>query len=260
MFNPLIWLLVVAGLVAGMLGLLEAGRWIGVRRLAADPEGARVGVGAVEGAMFALMGLLIAFTFSGAAARLDERRRLIVEETNAIGTAYLRVDLLPENAQPALRSAFRRYLDSRLEIYRKVPDMEAVQAELAKSAALQKEIWTLATQAAKRSDALPQASILLLPALNQMIDITTTRMMATRIHPPAIVFVMLAASALVSSLLAGYAMAGAKRRHWLHVWAFAAVIALTLYVIVDLEFPRIGWIRVDSFDQALIDLRASMGD
>jgi hypothetical protein len=88
-------LLTTLALFLGMLLLLETGRRLGVRRLASDPEGARAGTGTVEGAVFALLGLLVAFTFSGAASRFDQRRDLIVEETNDIGTAYLRLDLLP---------------------------------------------------------------------------------------------------------------------------------------------------------------------
>ena len=101
----------------------------------------------MDGAVFALLGLLVAFTFSGAASRFDARRHLIVEETNAIGTAYLRLDLLPASAQPALRDLFRRYLDSRLEVYRKLPDLDAAKAELARSTQLQGEIWSQAVAA-----------------------------------------------------------------------------------------------------------------
>src|SRR6185436_2599128 len=112
-----------------------------------DSEGARQGFGVVDGAVFGLLGLLIAFTFSGAAARFDERRQLIIEEANDIGTAYLRIDLLPESAQSRLRELFRQYLDSRLETYRKLPDLEAAKAELARSIKLQNEIWTAAIAA-----------------------------------------------------------------------------------------------------------------
>src|SRR5216117_2664330 len=110
-----------ASLFLSMLLCLEIGRRLGIRRLARDPEGAMAGLGAVEGAVFGLYGLLIAFTFSGAPARLDTRRQLIAEEANAIGTAYLRLDLLPTDSQPALRALFRNYLDSRLEIFRRLP-------------------------------------------------------------------------------------------------------------------------------------------
>ncbi len=114
--------LIAVALFIAMLLLLEVGRRVGNKRLASDPEGARAGTGAVEGAVFALLGLLIAFTFSGAASRFDARRDLVVQESNAIGTAYLRLDLLPANAQPAMRERFRQYLDARLDIYHKLPD------------------------------------------------------------------------------------------------------------------------------------------
>ena len=91
--------------------------------MAGDPVGARAGAGVVDGAVFGLLGLLVAFTFSGAATRFDARRQLVVEEANAIGAAYLRLDVLPAAAQPALRARFREYLDSRLAAYRAVPDM-----------------------------------------------------------------------------------------------------------------------------------------
>ncbi len=251
-------LLITLVLFFGMLLLLEAGRRIGNYRLANDAEGARAGTGTIEGAVFALLGLLIAFTFSGAASRFDERRNLIIEETNAIGTAYLRLNLLPASAQPALRDLFQRYVDSRLETYRKLPDVEAAKAELAHSTQLQGEIWNQAVAAGRLEGAPPPATMLLLPALNDMIDITTTRLMAAKMHPPAAIFAMLFGLALVSALLAGYGMAGGRSRNWLHMIGFATVMAVTIYVIIDIEYPRLGLIRVDVFDQALTDLRASM--
>jgi hypothetical protein len=243
--------LIGVGLFLGILALLELGRRIG---LGAQEEGARAGIGAVEGAAFGLMGLLIAFTFSGAASRFDARRELIVQEANAIGTAWLRLDLLSESAQPALRDAFRGYLDSRLATYAKLPDVEAARAEVEHSEALQREIWSTAATACHGS---PSACSLLLPALNDMIDIHTTRTMATENHPPLIIFALLVLLALACSLLAGYAMAGPGRR-LLHMLGFATIIAFSVYVILDLEYPRIGWIRIDTTDRVLRDLRASM--
>jgi hypothetical protein len=246
------------GLFFSMLLLLDIGRRVGVRRLASDPEGARTGTGTVDGAVFALLGLLIAFTFSGAASRFDARRALIVEEANNIGTAYLRLDLLPASAQPALRDSFRRYVESRLEVYRKLPDLEAVKVELARSTQLQGDIWSQAVAAGRLEGAPPAATILLLPALNQMIDITITRTMATQMHPPVVIFVLLFGLALASALLAGYGMAGGKSRNWIHMLGFAAVMAVATNVTLDIEYPRLGLIRVDAFDQVLVDVRDSM--
>jgi hypothetical protein len=248
-------LLFAVGLFAGMLAMQEAGWRLGARRLGMDPEGSRAGLGAVEGAVFALMGLLVAFSFSGAASRFDARRHLIVEEANAIGTAYLRLDLLPADAQPKLRDLFRRYLDERLEVYRKMPDISAAKEALARSTVLQGEIWSGAVEATR---AEPQARILLLPALNAMIDITTTRTAAFQIHPPVVIFAMLGLVALACSLLAGHAMAGLKRRSLVHSLGFTIILTLTVYVILDLEFPRVGMIRVDAMDKILADVRQSM--
>jgi hypothetical protein len=246
------------GLFVGMLILFEIGRRIGSRRMRKDAEGAQAGVGAIEGAVFGLLGLLIAFTFSGAAARFDTRRQLVVEETNAIGTAYLRLDMLLTDAQPALRENFRRYVDTRLEVYRKLPDIAAAKEDLAKATKLQGEIWCQAIAAVRAEGAPSQAAVVLLPALNAMIDITTTRTMTSYLHPPPVIFALLFGLALVASLLAGYGMAGSKARSWLHMLGFAVAMAVSVYVILDLEFPRLGFIRVDAFDQALVELRKSM--
>jgi hypothetical protein len=248
--------LLAGSLFFGMLILIEVGRRIGVRRLAEDTEGARAGFGTIEGAVFALLGLLLAFTVSGAGARFDARRHLIVEETNAIGTAYLRLDMLPSAAQPGLRENFRRYVDARLEVYRK--DVGAATDELARGAKLQGEIWRQAVSSIRADGAPPQAAMLLLPALNAMIDITTTRTMAAQMHPPIIIFVLLVALTLVSALLSGYTMAGNNSRSWLHILCFAFIISVTVYVILDLEYPRIGLIREAAFDQALVELRETM--
>ena len=245
-------------LFLGMLICLEIGRRLGIHRLAKDPHGAMSGLSVVEGAVFGLYGLLLAFTFSGAPARFDTRRQLIAEEANSIGTAYLRLDLLSPESQPALRDRFRKYLDSRLEVYRKFPDIEAVKAELSKSAKLQMDIWVQAVAATPLQGSHPGAAVLLLPALNQMIDITTTRTMAARIHPPRMVFALLFLLALDCSLLAGYGMAGSKQRSWLHIIAFVVITVISVYVVLEIEYPRTGSIRLDAYDQVLVELRESM--
>jgi hypothetical protein len=241
----------------GMLVLLEAGVRLGVRQLAIDPETVKSRGGAVEGAVFGLMGLLIAFTFSGAASRFDVRRALVVEEANDIGTAWLRLDLLPVTAQPALREKFRQYTDARLAFYRKLPDIKSAKVELARSKALQNEIWKDAIVACRDSGSSP-ATMLLLPALNQMIDVTTTRTVAARTHAPLVIYAMLGLLVLAGSLLAGHGLATSKTRDWFHASAFALILALAIYVILDFEFPRLGLIRLDAYDQVMVDVREDM--
>ena len=244
------------GMFIGMLLMIELGRWLGASRRAPLTEGGSAGVRAVEAAVFALLGLLIAFAFQGAAARFDDRRALIVQEANNIGTAWLRIDLLPAGAQPEMRQLFRQYLDSRLATYRRGQDLATVRAELEHSVRLQGEIWKSALAAEK--EVSQKVVVGFLPTLNAMFDIVTTRTMAVKVHPPAIVLFMLAFLALAAALFAGHGMSGSKVRSWIHIAGFAAVLSITVYVILDLEFPRLGMIRVDSFDQVLVDLRQSM--
>ncbi|MBF0527807.1 MAG: DUF4239 domain-containing protein [Deltaproteobacteria bacterium] len=246
------------GLLLGMVILMEVGRRIGIGRLRRDPENLSKGTGMLEGAVFGLLGLLIAFTFSGAASRFENRLHLVVEEANAIGTAYLRIDLLPNDTQPEMRELFRRYLDIRAEAYRDLENVTAFKAKLDETASLQGKIWAKAVSECRKPGILMQTEMLLIPALNAMFDITTTRSAATRNHPPMIVFFLLIGSSLIGSLLAGYGMAGGKERSWLHMAAFVLIISLTTFVILDLEFPRLGLIRIDAADQILIDLRKSM--
>ncbi len=101
--EPSISPLMFSGLLfLGMLVLLEAGRRLGIRRRPAESEADRGNLGTVEAAVFALFGLLVAFTFSGAALRFNEKRMLVAEEANTIGTAYLRLHLVAQQAQPEL--------------------------------------------------------------------------------------------------------------------------------------------------------------
>lgn len=238
-----------------MLLLCEVGRHAGRRRSRRSPDAGRTAV--VDGAVFGLLGLLVAFTFSGASTRFDARRALIVDEANAIGTAWLRLDVLDEADRAPLRELFRDYLDARLEAYGLIPDMAAVRVVLARAAGLQAEIWSRAV-AGSRSSAVQSAPVVLLPALNEMFDVATARTMASEVHQPPIIFALLVVLGLICSLLAGYSMSGDAQRSWAHSIGFAAVIALTFYVILDLEYPRRGLIRVDAMDRVLVELRASM--
>jgi len=250
--------LFAASWLIAMLVLMEVGRRVGLRRLARDPEKGLAGLDATAGAVFALFGLLVAFTFSGAASRLDARRQLVAEEANDIGTAYLRLDLLPAHTQPALRALFRDYVDSRLAAYRKLPDIDAAKAELARSQGLQGEIWSGAVAATREPGAHPDAAKLLIPSLNGMIDIATTRTTAARIHPPPIIYALLFTVGLGGALLAGCRTAEGKYRNWIPMIAFTLIMGIGIYVTLGLEYPRMGFLRLASYDYLLVQVRESM--
>ena len=245
------------GLFLLILLFVWIGRWVGTLRAAQETERERVGLVTVETALYALLGLMLAFTFSGASNRFDTRRAQTVQEANAIGTAYLRLDLLPAAAQPALRMKFRAYTDARMAVYGALPDMKASDAHAARAVKWQAEIWTDSVAALR--NAPPQASLLVIPALNDMIDITTTRAIALRTHTPGVILGALVVLTLACSLLVGYGLAGGKPFATnFHMLGFALMMTVTLYVILDLDHPRVGLITLDYVDQAFKDLRASM--
>ena len=244
------------GLFLGMLACLEAGYRLGCFA-SRKTESAHEGTGTIEAAVFALLGLLLGFTFANGISHLDQRRDLIVREANTISTAYLRLDLLPAAQQPEVRRLFREYVDSRLRVYKKLPDISAAERELTHATQLQQDIWSRAVVAGL-NDPSQHVARLLLPALNDMIDVTTSRTIALHTHLPPLIFGLSIVVALLSGLLAGYDMSKRKRRSWFHVAVYALVIALTIYAVLDLDNPRSGLIRLNSADDALIQLRDSI--
>jgi hypothetical protein len=256
--NPAVFAVTISlGFFIAMLACLEAGYRIGLRSWQRTPELAHEGIGTLEAAVFGLLGLLLAFAYAGGITRLDTKRDMIVREANAIGTAYLRLDLLPAADQPEMRSMFRKYLDGRLSVYEKLPDVTAAEQEMARVGQMQQQIWSKAI-ACSRKDPTQNTARLLLPALNDMIDITTTRTIALHTHLPGLIFALLIGVALLSGLLAGYAMAKRLSRSWLHNLSYAIIISIIIYSVLDLEFPRFGLIRLDAADNALFQLRDSI--
>jgi len=245
----------ICGLIASVLLLVDIGYRVGSRRMRFRPH-RKISDPTILASVFGFMALLIAFTFYGAGERFDIRRNLIVQEANAIGTAYLRLDLLPPETQPELREDFRDYLRSRLAVYEQIADAEAMQNALGRSSTVQLKIWKGATEAAKNTG--PAEKALLLASLNEMIDITTTRTVALITHPPLAVYIMLAIAVITSSILAGYAMATSQVRDWVATVTFSLILGSALYVILDYEFPRIGFIRIDPVDQVLVDTLKKM--
>jgi hypothetical protein len=254
-FVPIV---VAIAFFAGMVSLLEFGRRIGLDQVARHGPDARIGIGVVDGAVYALLALLIGFSFSGAAERFDKRRAIISHEVNAIGTAWLRVDLLPADKQPAIRDAFRAFMDALLASYAQ-PESGPGQGllEPPEVGRAQHNLWGLSV-AATLDPSGEKARMLLLPTLNETFDVVEEERLARRIHPPSIIFMMLAISVAAAAMFAGYGIASRSTHNWFFTIGVAATIAMAMYVIVELEYPRLGLIRVSDMDQALVELRATM--
>ena len=243
-------------LLVGMMVAFRFGRRAGIRHHTVDPDGARSISGAVEASIFALLGLLIAFTFSGAGDRFEVRRALITEEANSIGTAWLRLDLLNAADQALLREEFRQYLDARLSYYGKLPDETAAEPDLQRADQIEAAIWTHIVEAAPRG--IPGTVQTLIPAVNDMFDVASLRQMALRTHPPLPIYGLLMLLALVCASLAGHHAAPSVRPPWVLPLLFSGISALAIFVIIDLEYPRAGLIRIESADFLLHDVRARM--
>jgi len=245
-----------SALFVGVLVCLELGYRLGKKEAADDAAGSRAGVGALQGVLFGLLGLLLAFSFGGATTRFNVRRVLIVDEANAIDTAWLRIDLAPPAEQPPLRELFRRYLDSRLAVYARLPDLEAARTEILRTEELEGTLWSraVAVGAQPGGEGVQRA---LLPALNGMFEIGTTRGRAIFTHTSSVIIGFLLVVILLAALLAGQGMSVGKR-HLSHYLLFATVTSTTMYLIFDLEYPRFGLIRIEADDQVLHDLRARM--
>ncbi len=239
----------------GILVLLALGRWFGQRVMEKHGGAGPSTIGSLETAVFALLGLMIAFTFSGAMQRFDVRRVQVVDEANAIGTAWARLELLLPATRAPVREAMKAYVDSRVATYQKIDDPAAARAEAQRSLELQSKLWSAAVAALAHPDTPPGTALLVAPALNEMFNYTTIRFTAMQMHPPSIVFVMLVGLALVSALLAGFQSAGERKPDWLHRIAFGGIIAFTVYVIFEVEFPRSGLVRIDAIDEVLVNAR-----
>ncbi|MBS0189253.1 MAG: DUF4239 domain-containing protein [Planctomycetes bacterium] len=249
--------ILVAMLFVGVLLFTELGRRVGKARAKEGSDPGKAGTGSVDAAVFGLLGLLIAFTFSGAAARFDARRMLIVNEANALGTAYLRIDLLPTEAQPDIRKLMREYADARIATYKSIPDMDKVWKEKVLSEEIAGRIWSKVVAACQAAPS-PAVTSLVIPAYNDMFDLATTRAASADLHVPAIVIATLLVIAMGCALLAGFDMSTDRRRSAIHFAGFALVMSFVVFVILDLEYPRVGLIRLDSFDKYMIDARQAM--
>jgi uncharacterized membrane protein YeaQ/YmgE (transglycosylase-associated protein family) len=98
----------------------------------------------------------------------------------------------------------------------------------------------------------------LLPAINEMIDITTSRTVALYTHLPSLIVALLIIVSLLSGLVAGYSMAKRQRRSWLHMVVYGLVVAITIYTVFDLDDPRSGLIRNEAADHAMVELKDSI--
>jgi hypothetical protein len=215
-------------------------------------EGERSEMSTLEGGMLGLLGLLLAFTFAMASQRFDARKQLVLEEANAIGTAYLRATAVP-GGQP-VAELLRRYVDVRLKGGGSVPNSDDFRQAVVESERLHHEIWS-------RAAALAQANpdplrALLLVAVNEVIDLHEKRLTALRNHVPTIILVLRLLVTVLVMVSIGHAAGVSGGRSLSTALTFAVLVTMVIMVIIDLDRPERGLIRVSQ--QSLQTLRESL--
>lgn len=208
--------------------------------------------------IFGLLALLLAITFSGASDRFDKRRDFISKELSTIGTAYQSIDLLSAKSQTAVRNAFINYLDTRITIYQGKKEESEINRQFQVHDENGNLLWQAAVLGVKETpypEKLVAAQIL--PEISNMFDASANQRLAMKFHPPPIIWQALICLSLVGSLVAGYSLGLQKKRDWFLTIVFIMMMTGTITIILNLEYPRLGFVRLDDFDMELINLRKS---
>jgi hypothetical protein len=222
------------------------------RAIKRNPELTKIDFSAFSGAFLALLGLLLAFTFSMSNSRFDNRRELIIEESNDIGTVVLRTDIYPDSVRQLLRTHLKEYVEQRIIVYEVGMNMNQATIHYLKADSVGKAIWsTVANYAGV--DATTTRTAEMIPALNAMIDITTTRRAAGEATIPDAIMYFLFLLCIASAFLLGYDKP--NKIDWVVVIGFGVMLSLTVYAIIDLDRPRGGLINMDTPHQKMVELR-----
>lgn len=236
-FPPILICLVVFGgmILFSFLGF-KIGRWYYGNAAHDDNSGP------AEGPIYAILGLLLAFTFSMAGNHYDQRKGLILEEANCISTVILRCDLYPDSISTQVKEHLKNYLDSRINYYKS--EGEGRIKELKNASDIFQKIWTICANASKKPELLI-ASGQMIPALNAMTDITTSRDAARTSHVPGIINWMLIALAYLASFYSGFQRSSKLTMNRISIFLFALLTAMVFYLILDLDRSKSGFVRND---------------
>jgi hypothetical protein len=234
-------LLIAFGLVAGVVAAHEIGFLLGsLTRSADEPFDRQVAL--VRTSTAALVAFLIGFAFSGAASRFIDRMDIIVKEANALGTAYLRADAIAEPQRSELKAAIKEYTADRVTLLSR-EGRDQLEPLLAKASGLHERMWRAAITATQ--DNAPLRG-LLLPSINEVIDMHAVHLAMARRHLPIPIMALLLGAAAISLGIVGFGNGRVGRRFSAIDSVYGAVLAVALWMTIDLDYPGIGLIRVSN--------------
>lgn len=251
-----IWALFI-GTIVLVMASIEAGYLLGSVAHRRSPEETESPVSAMAGAILGLTAFILAFTFGIVTDRYDARKGLVREEANAIGTAALRADFLPEPDRDEAKALFKEYLELRVEFAQsRNIEQERVDNLMSETKKIQVRLWDMAVANA-RKDMNSDVAALYIDSVNQVIDIHALRVaLGIQARVPAAIWLVLYALTILGMMGVGYqtGIAGSKRSMARPILALS--FALVFLVIAALDRPDTGFIKVTQ--QPLIDLRDSM--
>jgi hypothetical protein len=204
-------------------------------------------LGVIQAATLGLMGLLLGFSYSGAIERFEARQRLIVQEANAMGTVWLRCDLLSPDASARVRQELREYGRGVLDAFRD-PGSPAFEEAMLRAQASEQRMWD-AVQKEVNAERLQARETM--HVVNQLFDVRAERVAAARRHMPMFVLGALVACAAISVGAIGYGLAGGRAALVPPAIALIVLMTIVLWIVLDMDYPRYGFIRVD--DRPLIE-------
>jgi hypothetical protein len=248
--------LIAISLLAAMLLGAELGYRLGRRGHQTHNELTRTQIISIQAATLGLLALLLGFTFSMALSRFEYRKQMVVQESNAIGTAALRSQFLQASRHEEVNKLFRRYVEIRLEsvlhTVQGSSDREQLDLEIR---TIHRHLWRVASEAA---EAEPQSIPLgmFAHALNEVIDIKSKRDIAVANHVPESVLVFLFAFAGLAAVVLGYGNGLTGRRIMSLTAAYCVVVGLAIMLIIDLDHPQQGLARTSQ--QSMIELQEIM--
>jgi hypothetical protein len=235
-----------------MLAATEAGFHLGRKSEANTPDKTKSQTSAVEAAILGVLALLLGFTMSMAVSRFEARKQLVLAEANAIGTSCALTDLLPAAEGSEIASLLRQYVNVRVQYGAAGNDLSRLAILQVQIVRLQKEVWARAV-AYGQKDPNPVKAGLLLQSLNQTIDLESARRMAMQNHVPVSVIYLDGIVGLLAAMLVGFSFGLNGRRQIFSMCVLTLAITLVFAVIIDLDRPRSGLIRVGQ--QPMIDLQ-----
>lgn len=234
-------LIVAMGLIAGVVAAHEFGFLLGSLTRSTDDTLDRQ-VALVRASTGALVAFLVGFAFSGAASRFIDRVDVVVKEANALGTAYLRADTIAEPQRGQLKATLKEYAADRVVLLSR-EGREKIEPLLANASGLHERMWKSAIEATR--DNAPLMAVVL-PPINEVIDLHSVHLAMARRHLPIPIMALLLGTAAIGLGMVGFGNGRVGRRFSLLDSVYAAVLALALWMTIDLDYPGMGLIRVSN--------------